>query len=117
MFACLIVETNAERILFYNKLNEKIERVSKILHFCFVYLTEIAVIVPYLIITIVKYTIYDQADESFYLPLPVLYVFYISQIDIWFNTISFACAVKKNGEKSSDEEIMLGSIFVPSVKF
>lgn len=80
-----ILETNIERISYYCELNGKIEKISKILHFCVVFLTEIATVVPFVIVTIVNYTIYDQGDESFYLPFPVVYVWYIIQLQNLIN--------------------------------
>lgn len=70
-----IVETSPERRTYYLKLNATIEKISQILHFGFVFITDIAVVAPFLIITIVNYTIYDQGDESFFLPFPTMYVF------------------------------------------
>lgn len=48
--------------------------ISKMLHFCLVCLTEMAVVVPFLVLSIVNYTVYNQGGDSFYLPFQVMYV-------------------------------------------
>lgn len=56
----------------YNDLNEKIERVSKIIHFLTAKLSWAGVVLPSLPITAVNYFIYDLEEESYYLPFPVV---------------------------------------------
>lgn len=58
----------------YIELNEKIERVSKILEFLLIKLTTAGAVLPSVIITIVDYFILDLGDESFFLPYPIMYV-------------------------------------------
>lgn len=58
----------------YAELSEKIELITKFMYFAVVKLTPIGVMVPALIITIVNYSVYDLGNESFFLPILVMYV-------------------------------------------
>lgn len=58
----------------YAELNGKIEQMTELMYFAVVKLTPVGVMMPALIITIVNYYLYDLDDESFFLPLLVMYV-------------------------------------------
>lgn len=57
-----------------NGLNEKIERISKLIYFLVVKLTTLGVLLPALFITLINYFIYDLKDDSYYLSFPIAYV-------------------------------------------
>lgn len=56
----------------YEKLNEKIEFASRIVHFCLAKVTIVGVVLPALLVTAASYYIYDLGSDSFYLPFPVM---------------------------------------------
>lgn len=58
----------------YLELNEKIERMSKVVYSIFVEASVVGLLLPPLLITLVNYFIYDLKSESFALPTPVMYV-------------------------------------------
>lgn len=59
----------------YDKLNEKIELTTKVIHFILFKLTFIGAIIPALLLTIINHFIYHLGDESFILPISAMYVF------------------------------------------
>lgn len=60
--------------IIYNEMNEKIERISKLVYTIFVEASIVGLVLPPLLITLVNYFIYDLKDESYFLPTPVKYV-------------------------------------------
>lgn len=65
----------------YVKVNEKIERGSKIIYCILPEISFAGVVIPPLLITSVNYFIYDLKDESYLLPFPVMYVYYTTEAD------------------------------------
>lgn len=63
----------------YTELNEQIEFVSKILPYLVKSVVAALALFP-LILTIVNYFVYDLGEDSYYLPCPIMYVYY--QINI-----------------------------------
>lgn len=57
-----------------NKLNEKIERISKLIYFILVKLTPVGIILPALQITLINYFIHDLKDDSYFLSFQIMYV-------------------------------------------
>lgn len=57
-----------------NDLNEQIERISKLIYFVQVKLTVAAVIFPAMLITLVNYFVFNKNDQSYSLPIPIMYV-------------------------------------------
>lgn len=56
------------------ELNEKIERMSKLVYSIFVEASLVGLVIPPLLITLVNYFVYDLSEESYFLPTPVMYV-------------------------------------------
>lgn len=65
---------NLESRRMYIELNDKIERIFKLLHFLFVEMSIIGVVLPAAVITIINFYVYNLGDESFFLPCPAMYV-------------------------------------------
>lgn len=55
-------------------LNEQIEWISKLVHFVQVKLTMAAVVFPAMSITLVNYFVFNKNDQSYFLPIPIMYV-------------------------------------------
>lgn len=60
----------------YIKLNENIEKMSKIADLIFVKLSFVGISSSALLITGINYFVYDLNEKAFYLPFPVMYVKY-----------------------------------------
>lgn len=58
--------------VMYHGLNEKIEKMSKILYILALNVSIPAAIIPPLIICVIDYMTDTLTDESFYLPFPVM---------------------------------------------
>lgn len=58
----------------YIKINLNIEQISKIFNLLLTKLTTTGIILPCVIITAINYFIFDLGEDSFYLPIPVMYV-------------------------------------------
>lgn len=58
----------------YIELNEKIERMSKIVHFFIVKVVYVQSFLPPILITMINYFIYDLKDDSFYMVIPMMFV-------------------------------------------
>lgn len=54
----------------YAALNERIERISKLVYFCLTYLSAPGALLPPFALSVVNYFVYDLGDESFYLTYP-----------------------------------------------
>lgn len=54
----------------YNELNEKIERICRLIYITLTECTIPGLMVPCFLITAVNYFVYDLGDESFYVPCP-----------------------------------------------
>lgn len=55
-------------------LNEQIEWISKLVYFVQVKLTVGAVVFPAMLITLVNYFVFNKNDQSYFLPIPIMYV-------------------------------------------
>lgn len=75
----------------YIKLNERIERIFKLLHFLFVEMSIVGVVLPAALITIVNYFVYNLGDESWFLPCPAMYVY----VTLTVKLICFTCCFNK----------------------
>lgn len=62
------------------KYIELIERMSELVHFALVKLSAPGCSLPALLTTAINYSIYDLGDESYYLAIPVMYVFDENQL-------------------------------------
>lgn len=58
----------------YAELNEKIEFMTGLMYFAVVKLTPVGVMLPALVITIFNYYVNGLGNESFFLPIMVMYV-------------------------------------------
>lgn len=58
----------------YTNLNKKIELLSKIYYFFVVKLTMPGVLMPSFVLTIVNYFVYNLENDSYFLPMPIVYV-------------------------------------------
>lgn len=56
------------------KLNERIERMSELIYFVQVKLTMVALILPAVFITLVNHFVFDLNENSYFMPIPVVYV-------------------------------------------
>lgn len=66
--------TSFETVISYSALNEKIEKVSKLLYHSLLKFTPAAVLTPSLIVTSINYFVNDLEEDSFELPFSTLYV-------------------------------------------
>lgn len=57
-----------------NKLNRKVERMSKIIYFIILNLTPATALLPTFFLTVFNHFIYDSNDQSYFLPFPLMYV-------------------------------------------
>ena len=73
LIICVGASDTALKIKF-SELNEKIERISKLIHFILVKLTLAGVELPAFFITLINYFIYDLKDDSYYFSFPIMYV-------------------------------------------
>lgn len=87
---CVILIGIHSRIM-YNEMNEKIERISKLVYSIFVEASIAGLVVPPLLITLVNYFIYDLKEDSYFLPTPVLYA-----IDTHINMVNQFMTANKN---------------------
>lgn len=71
---CFTGATNPFTKAEYIRLNLKIERFSKIVHFVLVKLTTAGILLPISIVTIVNYSIFDLGENSFYMPCSIMQV-------------------------------------------
>ena len=53
-------------------MNEKVEEMSKLIHFCLIKLTYPLIAFPSAIVTAINYFIYDLNDDAFYLSAVVM---------------------------------------------
>lgn len=74
------LEHNLKSINAYIQLNTTIEQIASVADIIMVKLLLIGVTGPVLLLSYVSYYIYDQGDESFYLPFPVWCVFFYFSI-------------------------------------
>lgn len=58
----------------FSDVSDRIERMSKFFHFVLTKLTLVGVVAPSAIMTVYNYYINDLGEESFYLPVSVMYV-------------------------------------------
>lgn len=58
----------------YIEMNEKVERISRLVYTIFVEASMAGLLIPPLLITLVNYFVYDLNEESYFLPTPVMYV-------------------------------------------
>lgn len=72
-----------------NKLNRKVERMSKIIYFIILKLTPATALLPTFFLTVFNHFIYDSNDQSYFLPFPLMYVETLYQrvieIEYWAN--------------------------------
>ena len=62
----------------YSEMSAKIERISQFYYFFLVKFSIPCTLFPSLVITIINYYVYDLGDEAFFLPSPIVYVFWIN---------------------------------------
>lgn len=67
-------EVSADSKAKYSQLNDRIERMSKIVNFATIKLSLFGFMVPALFVTLANYFIYDLSDDSFRLPSPMMWV-------------------------------------------
>lgn len=69
---CLLTgaSENTDSRAIYTQWNEKIEQMSKIAKFIFIYVAVVNIIITPILITIVRYFIFGLEEESFYLFYP-----------------------------------------------
>lgn len=70
------MDSTSKAQAMYAELNRNIELITELMYFAVVKLTPIGVMVPALIITVVNYCVYGLGNESFFLPIMVMYVLY-----------------------------------------
>lgn len=58
----------------YMDLNDKIEQISTIIYFIQVKSTMVALVLPAVLITLLNYFVFNQEDQSYFLPIPLMYV-------------------------------------------
>lgn len=66
----------------YIGINDKIERISKLIYFTIVHLTLSGTYLPYVLQTLFNYFVLNLNEESFCLPFPVMYVVQITYSQI-----------------------------------
>lgn len=66
---------NPVLLIEYARLNATIERISKYLYILLIKITPIGMMLPNLLITFGNYFVLNLGDESYFLALPLLYVF------------------------------------------
>lgn len=60
----------------YMTVNGKIEKMCKTLELVFVKISVAIPFIPTIMMSTVNYYVFDLGNESFFLPCPILYVFY-----------------------------------------
>lgn len=58
----------------YNELNATIETVCRVIYITLTQLTIPGIFLPFFLITVVNYFVYDLGDKSYYVPCSMLYV-------------------------------------------
>lgn len=70
-----------DSLILYNGLDQKIEKVSKLMDFA---LVKVSVFVPFasaFVMSMANYYIFDMEEDSFYLPCPIWYDLWIKYWD------------------------------------
>lgn len=70
---CFAGSQNPIAKIKYTKISLKIEQISKLFNLLLIKLNTVGTILPCLIITAVKYFVFDSGKDSFYSPVPVIW--------------------------------------------
>lgn len=74
IFYTLLEVNNPAFRAMATEMDERIELISKVLHFILTKLTVAGIHLPPIVLTAINYFIYDLKDDSYVLPFPLMYV-------------------------------------------